>query len=390
MSRNWSSTRVQDIRFSEIREVFAKVESARRQGLSITNFSIGRPDFDTPDHIKAAAKSALDQGMVHYTASPGILPLREALCKRLAQDFQLEIDPEAVIFTSGATEAIYIALQSILEPGDEVIVPEPMYVYYTGWASLGGASCVTIPLTETDGFQLTADRLKAFITEKTKVVILNCPNNPTGQVYRKEAIEEIAALAVSHDFLVIADDIYNHLVFDDITYHSIARCAGMKERTIIIGSFSKSYAMDGWRIGYLIAPGSIMPGAMKMHQHIVSCPNTFVQFGALAALEGPQDCVRQMAEEFDRRRKRVISFLDEIDIPCVRPQGAFYAFPSIRKYGMTSQAFSDYLLSEAQVAVVPGSAFGASGEGHVRISYSVTLEEIKQGMERIGEAVRKL
>ncbi len=390
MSSKWSSKRAQGIKFSEIREVFAKVEAAKKEGISITNFSIGRPDFDTPEHIKAAAKAALDRGMVHYTASPGILPLREALSKRLDEDFNLEIDPEAVIFTSGATEAIYIALQAILEPGDEVVVPEPMYVYYTGWSFLGGASCVTVPLTEADGFQLTADRLKEFITDRTKVVILNSPNNPTGQVYDKAVLEEISALAVSHDFLVIADDIYNHLVFDDIDYYSIARCADMKERTLIIGSFSKSYAMDGWRIGYLAAPLPIISDAMKMHQHIVSCPNAFVQFGAQAALEGPQDCVRQMAAEFDRRRKRVISCLDEIDMPCVRPRGAFYAFPSIRKYGMTSKDFSDFLLSEARVAVVPGSAFGAAGEGHIRIAYSTPYEEIEQGMERIGEAVQHL
>ncbi len=390
MSNKWSSTRVQGIKFSEIREVVTKVEAAKKQGISNTNFSIGRPDFDTPDHIKAAAKDALDRGMVHYTASPGILPLREALCTRLEKDFQLTADPDEIIFSSGATEAIYIALQAILEPGDEVVVPEPMYVYYTGWSFLGGARCVTIPLAETDDFLLTADRLKEFITDKTKVVILNSPNNPTGQVYRREDLEKIAELAIARDFLVISDDIYNHQVFDDAAYCPIAGFPGMKERTIIIGSFSKSYAMDGWRIGYLVAPLPIVSDAMKMHQHIVSCPNTFVQFGAQAALEGPQDCVYEMADEFDRRRKLVISCLDQIGLPCVRPRGAFYAFPSIRKYGMTAKAFSDLLLSEARVAVVPGSAFGDAGEGHIRIAYSTSYEEIEQGMERIGEAVRNL
>jgi aminotransferase len=390
MSDNWSSKRVQSLKFSEIREVVTKVEAAKKQGISITNFSIGRPDFDTPDHIKAAAKDALDRGMVHYTASPGILPLREALAARLEKDFQLAADPDEIIFSTGATEAIYIALQAILEPGDEVVVPEPMYVYYTGWSILGGAACVTVPLSEADDFLLTADRLKEFITEKTKVVILNSPHNPTGQVYRQEDLKEIAELAIARDFLVIADDIYNHQVFDDLTYYPIARFPGMKERTLIIGSFSKSYAMDGWRIGYLIAPKNIISGAMKMHQHIVSCPNAFVQLGAQAALEGPQDCVREMADEFDRRRKLVISCLDQIGLPCVRPRGAFYAFPSIRKYGMTSKDFSDFLLSEARVAVVPGSAFGHAGEGHIRIAYSTSYEEIEQGMERVGNAVRKL
>ena len=390
MSNKWSSARVQGIKFSAIREVLIKIEAAKKQGMSITNFSIGRPDFDTPEHIKAAAKDALDRGMVHYTASPGILPLREALSMRLEKDFQLTVDPDEIIFTFGATEAIYIALQAILEPGDEVVVPEPMYVYYTGWSFLGGATCVTIPLAEADGFLLTAERLKEFITDKTKVVILNSPNNPTGQVYQREELEKIAALAIANDFLVISDDIYNHQVFDDLTYYPIARFPGMKERTIIIGSFSKSYAMDGWRIGYLVAPPTIIPGAMKIHQHIASCPNTFVQFGAQAALEGPQDCVREMADEFDRRRKLVISCLDQIGLPCVRPRGAFYAFPSIRKYGMTSKDFSDFLLSAARVAVVPGSAFGDAGEGHIRIAYSTSYEAIEEGMERVGKALQNL
>jgi aminotransferase len=390
MSRDWPSERVQQIKFSEIREVFARVEEAKRKGVSVTNFSIGRPDFDTPDHIKRAAKEALDRGMVHYTATPGIISLREALCRRLHADFGLDIDPESVIISSGATEAIYIALQSILEPGDEVIVPEPMYVYYSGWASLGGAKCIVVPLEDADGFLLTADMLKSAVTSKTKVIILNSPNNPTGRVYRKEDVLRIAELAVERDLMVISDDIYGHLVFDDLEYFPIRRAPGMEDRTIVIGSFSKSYAMDGWRVGYLSAPKAVIAGAMKMHQHIVSCPNTFVQYGAQAALEGPQDCVREMAAEFDRRRRLLIRCLDQIGMPCVRPEGAFYAFPSVKKYGLTSRKFCEFLLEEARVAVVPGSAFGAAGEGHVRISYSTSYAEIEQGMERVGKAISKI
>ena len=390
MSNKWSSKRVNGIKLSEIRAVFTKVEEARSKGIHVTNFSIGRPDFDTPKHIKKAAQEALESGLVHYTASAGIAPLREAICRRLEEDFGLQIQADEVIVSSGATEAIYIALQSVLNPGDEVIVPEPMYVYYAGWSHLGESKCVSIPLCEKDGFLLKAERLKDYISEKTKVLILNSPNNPTGQVYRKEDLLEIAKLAVEHDFLVISDDIYHHMVYDDLEYFPIAKAPGMKERTLIIGSFSKSYAMDGWRIGYLAAPRAIIADAIKMHQHIVSCPNTFVQHGAKSALTASQQCVKQMVAEFNRRRKLLISCMNDMDMPCVRPQGAFYAFPAIKKYGMTSQGFADFLLTEAQVAVVPGNAFGESGEGHVRISYSIPYEEIEKGMKRVAEAIEKL
>ena len=384
------SERVQGIRLSAIREVLSKVEAAKQKGIAVTNFSIGRPDFDTPDHIKSSAKSALDQGYVHYTASGGLPALRQAVCRRLGEEFDLNISPSEVIITNGATEAIHIGLQSILNPGDEVIVPEPKYVYYTGWSYLGGAKCVPIPLSMEDEFVLKPERLKAYISDKTKVLILNSPNNPTGQVYGKDDLLAIAELAVQHDILVISDDIYNQMVYDEADYFPIANAPGMKERTLIIGSFSKSYAMDGWRIGYLIAPQALIDQAMKMHQHIVSCPNSFVQFGAQTALEASQECVREMVREFDRRRRLILAGLDDMRIPYVRPKGAFYVFPAIKQYGMTSKAFGDFLLDEAQVAVVPGDAFGEAGEGYIRISYSTAYEEIEKGMERMKKALSRL
>ncbi len=390
IAMEWLSDRIQGIKLSAIREVLSKIEAARQRGITVTNFSIGRPDFDTPEHIKAATKSALDEGHVHYTASAGIPGLRKAVCRRLEEDFEIKIKPSEVIITNGATEAIYIGLQSILNPGDEVIVPEPMYVYYTGWSFLGGAKCVSIPLNMEDGFVLKPDRLREYISDKTKVLILNSPNNPTGQVYEKEDLVAIAELAVKHDIMVISDDIYNQMVYGDVNYFPIVNAPGMKERTLIIGSFSKSYAMDGWRIGYLIAPQALIDEAMKMHQHIVSCPNSFVQFGAQTALEASQECVKEMVSEFDRRRQLIVSYLDDMGMPYVRPRGAFYVFPSIEKYGVTSKAFSDLLLDEAQVAVVPGNAFGASGEGYIRISYSTSYEDIEKGMERVNKALSRL
>ena len=382
--------RIQQIKFSKIREVMTKVDEAKKKGIDITDFSVGRPDFDTPDHIKEAAKKALDQGLVHYTASAGRIELREAICRRLQEDFQLTVQPEDILVTAGAAEAIHIGLMSVLNPGDEVLIPQPMYVYYEGYATLGGAKPVILPLQEGNGFLLKAKDVEAVMTDRTRLLILNSPHNPTGQVFGREDLEEIAKLAVRHDFRVVSDDIYSSILYDNVPFFSIANAPGMKERTLIIGSFSKSYAMDGWRIGYLIAPREVIPGALKMHQHILSCPNTFVQVGAEAALNSSQDCIKAMVAEFDRRRRLLMSCLNSMKIPYVRPRGAFYVFPNIRKFGMSSEKLADFLFDKAQVAVVPGDAFGSMAEGYVRISYATSYESIEKGMERIRQALKSL
>jgi aminotransferase len=384
------SDRILEMGFSKIREVMAKVEAAKRKGIEITDLSIGRPDFDTPEHIKEAAARALAEGKVHYTASAGTVELREAICARLQEDYGMKIDAGHILVTAGAAEAIFIGLMSVLNPGDEVLVPEPMYVYYPGYASFGGARCVPVPLLEENQFLLKADTLEKFITEKTKVLILNSPHNPTGQVFVEEDLEPIARLAQRRNLLVVSDDIYNGMLYDGVEHFPIARVPGMKERTFIISSFSKTYAMDGWRIGYLIAPEEVITQALKLHQHIVSCPNTFVQVGALAALTASQDCVRRMAAEFDRRRKVMMARLDQIGIPYVRPRGAFYVFPSVKKFGLSSTRFADFLLEKARTAVVPGNAFGPQGEGYVRISYCAPVEEIEKGMDRVRSALAQL
>jgi aspartate/methionine/tyrosine aminotransferase len=367
-----------------------KVEEAKRKKIEITDLSIGRPDFDTPQHIKEAAAKALADGWVHYTASAGTLELREAICLRFMEDHQLKIDPGEILVTTGAAEAIFIGLMSVLNPGDEVLVPEPMYVYYPGYATFGGARCVPVPLKEEKHFLLKAEDLEKFITRKTKVLILNSPHNPTGQVFLQEDLEPIVRLAQRSNILVVSDDIYNGMLYDGAEHFPIAKAPGMKERTLIIGSFSKTYAMDGWRIGYLIAPREVITQALKLHQHIVSCPNTFVQVGAQAALTASQDCVRRMVAEFDRRRKGLMCRLDEIGLPYVRPRGAFYIFPSIKRFGLTSAQFTDFLLEKARTAVVPGDAFGPQGEGYIRMSYCAPLEEIERGMERVRSALVQL
>jgi aminotransferase len=390
MPSRWLSERIKGIGFSKIREVMGRVEEAKRKGIKITDLSIGRPDFDTPGHIKEAAAKALAEGRVHYTASAGTLELREAICRRFQEDHQLKIDPGEIIVTTGAAEAIFVGLMSVLDPGDEVLVPEPMYVYYGGYVFVGGAKCVPIPLKEENQFLLKAEDLEKYITEKTKVLILNFPHNPTGQVLLREDLEPIARAANRHNILVVADDIYSGMFYDRAEFFPLAKAPGMKERTLTIGSFSKTYAMDGWRIGYLIAPPELISHAMKLHQHVVSCPNTFVQVGAQVALTASQDCVREMVSEFDRRRRRLMSRLDAMGITYVRPRGAFYIFPSIKKFGLTSRQFADFLFQKARVAVVPGDAFGPGGEGYVRISYCAPVEEIEEGMERVQSALAQL
>ena len=390
MSSRWLSERIKGLGFSKIREVMGRVEEAKRKGIRITDLSIGRPDFDTPGHIKDAAAKALADGLVHYTSSAGTLELREAICRRFQEDHQLKIDPGEIIVTTGAAEAIFIGLMSVLDPGDEVLVPEPMYVYYGGYVFMGAAKCVPIPLKEENQFLLKAEDLGKYITKKTKLLILNFPHNPTGQVLLREDLEPITRVANHYNIMVVADDIYNGMLYDGVEYFPISKAPGMKERTLIIGSFSKTYAMDGWRIGYLIAPRDVISHALKLHQHVVSCPNTFVQVGAQAALTSSQDCVREMVAEFDRRRRRLMSRLDEIGITYVRPRGAFYIFPSIKKFGFTSVQFADFLFQKARVAVVPGDAFGPGGEGYVRISYCASEEEIEEGMERVRSALALL
>ena len=390
MQKQLLSERTERIKLSSIREVAARIEQATRQGLSITNFAAGRPDFDSPAHVKHATQQAMADGWVHYAKSIGLDALREAVSRRLSQDFRLEINPDRILITLGATEGMFVALQSILNPGDEVLVPQPMYVYYEGWISLGGGSLVPVPLSARDGFLLKAAHIRPRLSSRTKALIINSPHNPTGQVFEEEDLLEIAALAAERDFYVICDDVYSYLLYDDTRHFPLAGAPGLESRSIMTSSLSKTYAMDGWRVGYVTGPQAVIDRALKIHQYAVGCANTFVQFGASAALDGPPDFVREMLAELDRRRLFMLSCLDDLAIPYVRPRGAFYVFPDIGKFGLSSKAFSDYLFSEAHVAVVPGEAFGQGGEGHVRMAYCIPFPEIERGMERMRLAVEKL
>ena len=382
------SQRVQGINFSKIREMTSKAKKMKSEGIDIIELSQGRPDFDTPAHIIKATEEALHNGLVHYDASAGTVSCREAISYRIKEDFNLDINIDEIIVTIGASEANYLVTQTLLDPGDEMIIPDPMYVYYPGFSFLGGAKTVSVPL---DMILQQPEELEQYVTKKTKLILLTSPHNPTGQVIPKKSLEVIAELAQKHDFYVISDDIYNKMIYDhDIDYINIASLPGMKERTFIIGSLSKTYAMDGWRIGYLIGPKDLMKQALKMHQHILSCPNTFVQEGARVALTSSQECVEEMVKEFNRRRKLMMSCFDDMDIPYKPPQGAFYVFPDITKFGMNSEEFCDFLLNKARVAVVPGSAFGQAGEGYARFSYTTDYFIIEKAMERMKNVLKLL
>ncbi len=391
MSINYRlSEKAKALQFSPIRKILTKADEAKRRGIDVTDFSAGRPDFDTPAHIIDAAKKAMDKGFVHYTASAGIRELQETICERLKVELQVDYDPEQVLVTIGATEAISIALQTILNPEDEVLVPDPMYVYYGGWSFLADAKCIPISFPDSNGFRLNAETIAKYVTPKTKAIILTSPHNPTGRVYDKEELIKLSKLAVEHDFYVISDDIYSRIIYDNVQYFNVAQIPEAKDRVIMIQSFSKSYAMDGWRIGYLVAPAPIATQAVKLHQHAVSCSNSFVQIGALAALKGSQDCVQKMVDEFDRRRRLLMHCMDDMGLDYVHPQGAFYLFLSIKKYGMNSEAFCNLMFDKARIAIVPGSAFGAGGEGYVRISYAASYDKIEEGMQGFKAALKEL
>jgi len=384
-----TSDRSKALQLSQIRKVFNLILEMEKKGKQIINMSVGRPDFDTPMQIKEAAISAIQQGHVHYTASPGTEELREVISTKLKTIWNLEYRFDQIIVTTGATQAMMSCALGLFNPGDEVLVPEPYYVYYPGWIQMAGAKFVTIPMNQ-DTFQLTAEDVANKLTSKTKALILTSPHNPTGSVFAKEELKKIANMAVENDFVIISDDIYNTLLFDGVSYTHIGSFPGLSERTIVINSLSKSHAMDGWRIGYMAIPEHLYGDILKVHQYTISCPNTFVQKAAIAALNCSQDETLNMVAEFDSRRLLIMDWLQEVELPCSTPQGAFYFFPSIRRFGLNSSEFCEYLLKEKNVALVPGDAFGSNGEGFIRLSYAVNNESLRKGLTLISEGLAKL
>ena len=375
---------LQDIKPSGIRKFFDLLET-RKNVISLT---VGEPDFQTPWHIRAAGITSLEKGRTHYTSNSGTLQLREAISSYLNRRFSLTYDPkDEIIVTVGGSEAIDIAMRAIVEPGDEVIIPQPAFVCYDPICRLCGGEPVIINTKEENKFKLTADELRAAITPRTKLLVLPYPNNPTGAIMTREDLEAIAEVLSGTDIMVLSDEIYAELTYG-LEHTSIAALDGMRERVILASGFSKAYAMTGWRLGYLCAPREVVKHIMKIHQYAIMCAPSTSQFAAIEAMTAGDPDVEMMRSEYNRRRRYLISGLRAIGIECFEPEGAFYAYPNISSFGMTSEEFCERLLDEHGVAIVPGTAFGDCGEGFARISYAYSVEHISKALDRI-EAFKK-
>ncbi|MDD6148572.1 MAG: aminotransferase class I/II-fold pyridoxal phosphate-dependent enzyme [Lachnospiraceae bacterium] len=354
------------------------------------SLGVGEPDFDTPWRIRDEAIYSLEQGRTFYTSNSGLKSLKEEISKYLERRYNLYYSPNSeIMVTVGGSEAIDIALRAMLDPGDEVLIPQPSYVSYAPCTILAGGKPVYIDLKEEDEFRLTPEELEEAVTDKTKVLILPFPNNPTGAVMEKEDLEAVAQFVIDHDLFVLTDEIYAELTYLE-KHVSIASLPGMRERTVYINGFSKTYAMTGWRLGYACAPEVLLKQMLKIHQYAIMCAPTNSQYAAVEALRNCQDDVDQMREEYDHRRRYLMDRFRSMKLQCFEPFGAFYIFPSIREFGMTSDEFATKLLKTKKVAVVPGTAFGDCGEGFIRISYAYSLENLKEAVDRIEVFIQEL
>jgi len=385
------SKKMEAVPLSPIRKIFAEVDKLKADGVDIITLGIGEPDFDTPSHITEAMAAATRNGATHYTANKGIVQLREAVCRKLNVDDGLDYDPEEIICTVGVSEGVYVSLSSFLDPGDEVLVPDPSWVSYFHVPTMNGAVPKGYPLREENDFQIDVEDLEKLVSPKTKMMVVLDPSNPVGAVQEKESLARIAEFAVKHNLLVISDEIYEKIIYDGKKHYSIAAFPGMRERTIVLNGFAKAYAMTGWRIGYIAAPAELISVMNRMHMYVVTHTSVQAQWGAVAALEGPQEPVADMVEEFRKRRDYVCRRIGGMKkVSCRVPGGAFYVFVNIKETGMNAEEFTKYLIREARVAVVPGTAFGSHGEGYVRISYAVSMENLEKSMDRIEKALASL
>lgn len=355
----------------------------------VISLGIGEPDFVTPQPILQAGIESLRRGETQYTSNSGTIELRRALSKHLASLYGVSYSAEdEILITVGVSEALYLAMTAVLDPGDEVIIPEPCFVSYAPEVTFAGGEPVMVPTHVEDDFQVTADTIAAAVTDQTKAILLGYPNNPTGAVMTRGVLEQIAALAEEKDLLLISDEIYDQLVYG-IEHVCVPSLPGMRERTILLGGFSKDYAMTGWRIGYACAPPELLAAMRKVHQYTIMSAPTTAQAAAVVALEQGLEHVERMRREYDRRRRLIVDGFNTLGMDCFEPRGAFYAFPSIARSGMSSDDFAMRLLEEEEVAMVPGDAFGASGAGFVRASYATAYEEIEEALNRLERFMRR-
>lgn len=382
------AARVAKVPSSMTLAIDSKAKAMRSAGIDICSFSAGEPDFDTPDHIKAAAKQALDQGKTRYGPAAGELGLRSAIANTLNRDHGLSYQPENIIVTNGGKHSLFNLMMVLIEAGDEVIIPSPYWLSYPEMVKLADGTPVIVPTTVENNYKITPEQLDRAITTRTKLFILNSPSNPTGFVYSPEEVRALAKVVVDRDILVVADEIYHKILYDGVKHLSIASVdAATAQRTIISSGFAKAYSMTGWRIGYLAGELEIIQAATKIQGHSTSNVCTFAQFGAIAALEGSQDCVEEMRQAFAKRREVIHAALSSMPgLLCPKPEGAFYMFPNIEKTGMTSLEFADGLLESEKVAVIPGIAFGT--DTCIRLSYATDLATIEEGMKRVDRFLR--
>ena len=379
MSDKYLARHVVGLKPSGIRKFFDIVATMQ----DVISLGIGEPDFVTPAPIIEAGIRSLKSGETHYTSNAGLIALREAVANHLSRLYGIIYQPkDEVIITVGVSEALYLTMSALLNPGEEVIVPTPCFVSYQAEVILAGGVPVEIPTRVEDGFQLRPEVLRQAITPRTKAILLGYPNNPTGAVYTREILQGIAAIAAEYDLVVISDELYDQLVYG-VEHVCFATLPGMKERTVLLGGFSKNYAMTGWRAGYAVGPASIIKGLVRIHQYTIMSAPTMSQVAALEALKNGHEFVVQMRDEYNRRRVLIVNGLNQLGLPTFEPHGAFYAFPNISVTGMDDETFAQKLLEEERVAVVPGNSFGAGGEGYVRCSYATSYEKIEEALRRI-------
>lgn len=393
------SNRCRSISPSPTLVIDSKAKAMKKKGIDVVGFGAGEPDFDTPEYIRNAAKAALDEGMTRYTPSSGTLELRTAICEKLKRDNGLEYEPDQIVVSNGAKHSLFNICQTILDPGDEVIIPEPFWVSYPELVQIAGGVPVMVHGHEENDFLVSADDMKPYITPRTKAIILNSPNNPNGCVWPREMLEDIARLAVENQLFVISDEIYEKLVYDGEKHVSIASLGEeIKAQTFVVNGFSKAYAMTGWRLGYCAGPTNVMKAVGALQSHATSNPNSIAQYAGYVALSGGDDIIAAMVAEFDRRRKHIVSRINAIPgLSCRMPKGAFYVMMNISeligaaqgdKVIRSSTDFAELLLENAKVAVVPGLGFGS--DMHVRLSYATSMENIDRGLDRIAQFVGSL
>lgn len=384
--RNLLADKVVDIKPSGIRKFFDIVSEMD----DVISLGVGEPDFDTPWHIRDEGIYSLEKGKTFYTSNSGLKELREEICNYMMRKNDIEYDPiHEVLITVGGSEAIDIGLRAMLNPGDEVLIPQPSYVSYEPCTILADGVPVIIDLKAENEFRLTAEELEAAITDKTKVLILPFPNNPTGAIMEQSDLEAVAEVIIKHDIFVMSDEIYAELSYKE-KHVSIVSLPGMKERTLLINGFSKAYAMTGWRLGYACGPAELIQQMTKIHQFAIMCAPTTSQYAAVEALKNGDDDIAEMRTAYNQRRRFLMNAFEEMGLECFEPYGAFYVFPCIKEFGMTSDEFATRFLEEEKVAAVPGTAFGDCGEGYLRISYAYSLEKLQIAMDRLAHFVAKL